>query len=310
LAVPKRKVSAKEVVSDIRSGLTDDFLMKKYGISAKGLQSLFQKLVTGRFLTHAEIAARTSAEDKPYAPRTEKGEDRQGFPPQTSAPAQPTFPCPACGTLRSADSEDCPRCGVIVSKYREKQFEYGEELQNVPLGRQMRQLAGEDASNFLHTAASGTSKLTPTMILSLIGGLLLLAGIVAPILKTSAASGSLLGVKPGMALLIAACAIGGVVLSHLQYYKAVLIPGLVSLIPLVYYYWSFKTLASAMPALAPALDTAVQQMQGNELAQALLKGMSQALQFKLGWGWGVLLPGAMILVIAGVVGVIQSNKMK
>jgi uncharacterized protein (DUF433 family) len=42
--VPKVKVEAKDVLIDIRSGMTDAELMEKYGLSAKGLKSLFNKL--------------------------------------------------------------------------------------------------------------------------------------------------------------------------------------------------------------------------------------------------------------------------
>ena len=38
------KVDAKNVLTDIRSGMTDAGLMEKYGLSDKGLKSLFQKL--------------------------------------------------------------------------------------------------------------------------------------------------------------------------------------------------------------------------------------------------------------------------
>jgi hypothetical protein len=40
-----RKLSAKEIVADMRSGLTDDDLMKKYGLSRPKLDGIFQKLI-------------------------------------------------------------------------------------------------------------------------------------------------------------------------------------------------------------------------------------------------------------------------
>jgi hypothetical protein len=60
LAEEKKKISAKEVVGDIRAGATDDFLMKKYGISEKALQGLFLKLVAAKFLTQADLDRRAS----------------------------------------------------------------------------------------------------------------------------------------------------------------------------------------------------------------------------------------------------------
>lgn len=51
----KRIVQAKDIVRDIRSGMTDPELMKKYGLSARGLESAFTKLVNNRMLTVHEI---------------------------------------------------------------------------------------------------------------------------------------------------------------------------------------------------------------------------------------------------------------
>ena len=54
----KRAIKAKEAVADIRSGMDDGALMEKYLLSAEGLQSLFDKLVTGGFIDLSEIARR------------------------------------------------------------------------------------------------------------------------------------------------------------------------------------------------------------------------------------------------------------
>jgi len=54
----KRAVSARQAVADIRSGMVDADLMRKYHLSATGLQSLLDKLVTGGFIDLSEIASR------------------------------------------------------------------------------------------------------------------------------------------------------------------------------------------------------------------------------------------------------------
>ena len=41
---PRKKIEAKRVLEDIRSGMDDLSLMNKYELSAKGLQSLFEQL--------------------------------------------------------------------------------------------------------------------------------------------------------------------------------------------------------------------------------------------------------------------------
>jgi hypothetical protein len=54
----RRKISAKEAVADIRSGVGDRALMKKYGLSPDGLQSLFDKLVSTGFIDLGEMRNR------------------------------------------------------------------------------------------------------------------------------------------------------------------------------------------------------------------------------------------------------------
>ncbi|MBI5252264.1 MAG: HD domain-containing protein [Desulfomonile tiedjei] len=56
----KPEIEANQAVEDIRSGFDDTELMKKYGLSARGLQSLFAKLVSAGVLRKSEIEARNS----------------------------------------------------------------------------------------------------------------------------------------------------------------------------------------------------------------------------------------------------------
>jgi hypothetical protein len=58
----KRKISAKEAVAAIRLGMDDSALMKEYGLARSGLQSLFDKLVTGGYLDLAEVKCQASWE--------------------------------------------------------------------------------------------------------------------------------------------------------------------------------------------------------------------------------------------------------
>lgn len=49
-----KKISAKEVIMDIRAGLSNGEIGKKYGLSEKGTQSLFDKLLDRNLLTREE----------------------------------------------------------------------------------------------------------------------------------------------------------------------------------------------------------------------------------------------------------------
>jgi hypothetical protein len=53
--MPKQKISAKELLADIRAGMDDPALMKKYGLSAEGLQSALKKLIEAKVITQVEL---------------------------------------------------------------------------------------------------------------------------------------------------------------------------------------------------------------------------------------------------------------
>ncbi len=54
----KKTLSAKMVLADFMNGLSDDELMTKYQISAKGLQSLIDKMIASGMLKRADVEAR------------------------------------------------------------------------------------------------------------------------------------------------------------------------------------------------------------------------------------------------------------
>lgn len=51
----KMEVPAREVVADIKAGMTGADLAKKYRLSSRGLESLFRKLVRARVVRKSEI---------------------------------------------------------------------------------------------------------------------------------------------------------------------------------------------------------------------------------------------------------------
>jgi diguanylate cyclase (GGDEF)-like protein/PAS domain S-box-containing protein len=60
----KRRIDAKEALADIRCGMTDRALMKKYVISASGLQSLFDKLLEAGLIEQLEVDERASLSER------------------------------------------------------------------------------------------------------------------------------------------------------------------------------------------------------------------------------------------------------
>jgi len=59
----KRTIKAKDMVNDIRAGLTNLELMDRYKLSAKGLQSIFSKLIEAKAVNDGELDGRTAAAD-------------------------------------------------------------------------------------------------------------------------------------------------------------------------------------------------------------------------------------------------------
>lgn len=92
----RKKFKAKEVITDIRAGLDDLALMRKYGISAFTLQMLLNKLVKTGYLEPEALDRRSHMLEK----TVDLG-----------------FKCPACGILQLTEFDECPACGVIVSQY-------------------------------------------------------------------------------------------------------------------------------------------------------------------------------------------------
>lgn len=63
----KRQVNAREVAGDILSGMTDAQLMEKYKLTAKGLHSVFQKLIAAKVIKPSQIVRRSLAYDETVA---------------------------------------------------------------------------------------------------------------------------------------------------------------------------------------------------------------------------------------------------
>ncbi len=90
----KRKITAREILQDIRAGKSDKTLMEKFNVSAQGLQSIFDKLVRAGVVTQDELDERV--------PMSERTVDLG------------LFICPACGNIQGKEFVTCPRCGFSV----------------------------------------------------------------------------------------------------------------------------------------------------------------------------------------------------
>ncbi|MBI4964978.1 MAG: hypothetical protein HY913_17015 [Desulfomonile tiedjei] len=90
-----KKISARQVHEDLKSGMSDHAVMEKYGINAAGL---------------AKVRARIEQIGLSRNTEGSHGEERQ--PHRTIDHA----PCPSCGFPLNGKSLDCPKCGVLLSR--------------------------------------------------------------------------------------------------------------------------------------------------------------------------------------------------
>jgi hypothetical protein len=94
----KRTISSKELGADLKTGLSRDELMRKYGLTDRQLDALLKTFsqATGSLV---------GSESQPARPAS---------PPRSVN----TVPCPSCFQSCSADSDECPHCGIVRSRFR------------------------------------------------------------------------------------------------------------------------------------------------------------------------------------------------
>jgi len=104
----KRKVSAREILLDMRSGMNDAELKEKYNLSDTSFESVMHKLGAAGLLTKAELQRRAkSARVLGESSRLE---------------AEATLAlCPSCNATMPAGIPECPTCGVVFSKVSSQQ---------------------------------------------------------------------------------------------------------------------------------------------------------------------------------------------
>ncbi len=95
----KVRLDAREVLKDIREGLDDTALMRKYQLSGAGLQSLFSKLTESGLIKRADLDKRM-----PNFGRTVE---------------LTILKCPSCGMGQPSAFDECPCCGIKVKRYME-----------------------------------------------------------------------------------------------------------------------------------------------------------------------------------------------
>jgi hypothetical protein len=98
----KRKVSARQILSDIRAGMHGQELKEKHRLSDKSLETVLRKLSSANLLTEAEIRTLSRVAPKVSERPTVSNARRK---------------CPACDAPLGPDDQECAACGVVVAKF-------------------------------------------------------------------------------------------------------------------------------------------------------------------------------------------------
>ncbi len=151
----EREVSAKEVLKDLRSGMTQDAMMHKYRLSAQGLANLFEQLVEAGLVAESELDQGSSLENTveitekgfgevladargeerksreetpaPPSPSTRESETPKG-PVIVESNTAPTWQCPACKETFTGEGDRCPKCGTMIARFlAEREVPFGDE---------------------------------------------------------------------------------------------------------------------------------------------------------------------------------------
>jgi hypothetical protein len=95
----KRKISAKEILADLRSGMNESEVRSKYELSEKSLEKVYNKLIdaglldeTGKTKVPPQVKTRAVKQDSPKS-------------------------CPACNAELPENAEECHVCGLVLKKY-------------------------------------------------------------------------------------------------------------------------------------------------------------------------------------------------
>jgi hypothetical protein len=123
-------IRANEALNDIRSGLDDEALMDKYGLSVKGLYLLFRKLVSAGVLDPSEVMGRGSF---------------------VMTIDVTIFECRSCRRILFDGFETCPACGGELVRRERHDKPKGN------LKRKRRKLTKKEANEFIQDLEAGVS---------------------------------------------------------------------------------------------------------------------------------------------------------
>ncbi len=109
-----KKINAKKVAEDFNSGMHENSIMAKYGLSPGQMKQLKDKLEAAGLLHEQETQSGPS----------------MGYTPNLY---DDPYECPSCGFKQNDEFAECPRCGVIVSKMSKQEQAKAEQEKQKPV---------------------------------------------------------------------------------------------------------------------------------------------------------------------------------
>ncbi len=145
-----REIKAVEAVKDIKSGMSDAEIMAKYMISANGLHKLIEQIIANGLLKQDDLDDRDDLDNTVdvfgFRHRDKAGSEKADSapissheslaPPEDATNGKPlnhkkpnqkrgarefVWRCPACNKGFEKEFDECPICGVVISKFLAKQ---------------------------------------------------------------------------------------------------------------------------------------------------------------------------------------------
>jgi rubrerythrin len=327
MATKGRQISAKDVLKDIEDGMSNADLMKKYNLSEKGIQSLYDKLYAKKALRiGADSVILSTPVDglakklelyarKPKAEATDPGSGRKKSR-QTGVP-RVKWTCQTCGKRFSREFDHCPSCGVeaearphlrTIERKKQESVSTGEQTYKEPEKT-------EDA----HVSPPKGAGIDLKTVLGGLGALFLVFGTLAPIIKVPIMGGlnyfQIGKVAHGMSaggFALMGLAAASVALMVVRRPVWLWLTGLSSVAVLAYTFYQY-------PRTVRHLAARMEQMQlkmgnGSVVSPGSLEspnvagnvadqfaGMFQDFS-SLDWGWLVLILGTALLLVCAFLG--------
>lgn len=111
---PRPAIKAREMVDDIKEGMTDGELMDEYALSAEALEYVFGRLVDAGLVTREEIDERNNPFDSTVDLRDVINSMDLDELDDTTGVAGGDRQCPECGSVVGDHFNTCPDCGEPI----------------------------------------------------------------------------------------------------------------------------------------------------------------------------------------------------